>query len=255
MDVQTLTQTNWSKLVETTNQQNKSNQIILILHLDQSLLYMFANYQKRFSITSYGGNLFYDVSGFEQVVTNGIPTYYVVDASYYSRVIQFDNYWDYKQNNELPYDYSSNIKYVNRYFYFTADQYFYKTDANFNLIDYHIEYHDYYDYDYYYSFYYYSNSSLFYVSSSVFFQGISIFDTNCNFLDYMTLGGYIPYALSYFNGNLYGYNIDGSGQHYISIVVASKANGDFVAQYNTLCSNDIYSITIDSFGYMAVCSC
>ena len=87
LNVQTLTQTNWSKLVETTNQQNKSNQIILILHLDQSLLYIFANYQKRFSITSYGGNVFDTITGFEQVVTNGIPTYYVVD---YNRVIQFD---------------------------------------------------------------------------------------------------------------------------------------------------------------------
>ena len=59
---------------------------------------MFANYQKRFSITSYGNNSFVCVIGFEQVVTNGIPTYYVSDY-WNQRVIEFDQYWYYKQYN------------------------------------------------------------------------------------------------------------------------------------------------------------
>ena len=40
---------------------------------------MFANYQKRFTLTTYGSNTFSQVTGLEQVVTNGIPTYYVID--------------------------------------------------------------------------------------------------------------------------------------------------------------------------------
>ena len=64
----------------------------------------------------------------------------------------------------------------------------------------------------------------------------------------MSLGGYTPYlALSYFNGYLYG-----DSQARTSIVVASKTTGASVTQYNTVCLNHIYSITFDSFGYMAV---
>ena len=84
---------------------------------------MFANYQKRFSITSYGGNSFIYVKGFEQVVTNGISNYYVV---YYNRqrVIQFDQYWNYQTNYNVPHQYSNSLKYVNGYFYITATNYF-----------------------------------------------------------------------------------------------------------------------------------
>ena len=59
---------------------------------------MFENYQIRFSISSYGAKIFGYVSGFEQVVTNGIPIYYVVDY-YSSHVIQFDQYWNYQKFN------------------------------------------------------------------------------------------------------------------------------------------------------------
>ena len=71
---------------------------------------MFANYQKRFSITSYGGNSFSSVTGFEQVVTNSIPTYYVIGKLKYffnrrnnSCVIQFDQNWNSKQDHLLAY--------------------------------------------------------------------------------------------------------------------------------------------------------
>ena len=105
------------------------------------------------------------------------------------------------------------------------------------------------------SIYYDSIYSLFYVLGGS--KGVAIFDTNCNFQRYMTLGGYISsFALSYFNGNLYGDNFDGyysfNHNNGYSIVVASKANGAFVANYNNICSSTIGSITIDSFGYMAV---
>ena len=208
---------------------------------------MFANYRKRFSITSYGGVAISYVSGFEQVITNGIPTYYVVDF-WDQLVIQFDQYWNYVKYNQLPYTYIRNIKYVNGSFYISALSYFLKTDMNFTVINYYYRnmvYHE--------SIYYDSSSSLIYVAT---YGGISsivvILDTNCRFQRYMTLGGFSPkYSLSYFNGYLYGdnglYNNGGK-----SIVVASKANGTFVAQYNNVCEDGIVSINIDSFGYMAV---
>ena len=43
-------------------------------------MYMFTNYQKRFSITSYEDITFNSVTGFEQVVTYGIPTGRMVEV-------------------------------------------------------------------------------------------------------------------------------------------------------------------------------
>ena len=79
---------------------------------------MFTNYQKRFNFTTYGNNSLHTVTGFEQVVTNGIPTYFVLDYTY-RRVIQYDQYWNYVKYNGLPY-YSWNLKYVNGYFYLSS---------------------------------------------------------------------------------------------------------------------------------------
>ena len=38
----------------------------------------------------------------------------------------------------------------------------------------------------------------------------------------------------------------------LSIKVSSKVAGAFIAQYDTVCSGGMRSMTIDSFGYMAV---
>ena len=144
---------------------------------------------RRNSITSYGGNIdgISAFSGFEQVVTNGIATYYVLNDNH---VIQFDQYWNYEKNNQLPYR-GRKFKYVNEYFYISgsADEsdVFYKTDMNFNLIAYfdassfndedkHINYN---------SIYHDSKSLLFYVSGDS--EGVSVFDANCNFQRYIML--------------------------------------------------------------------
>ena len=115
------------------------------------------------------------------------------------------------------------------------------TDTNFNQIT------SYYNSNasiYFYSIYNDSTSSLFYVLKNV--AGVSIFDTNCYFQWFRSLGGYTPgNTLSYFNGNLYGDN--GT-----SNVIASVETGAIVAKYNSVCSGGLTSITIDSFGYMAV---
>ena len=213
---------------------------------------MFASYQKRISITSYGGNSYgsLHVTGFEQVVTNGIPTYYVIDFSTYSSVIQFDQHWNYQTDGSLSYYYSHTLKYVDGYFYISAYQYFYKTGISFNMIA------SYYNNSivFYRSIYFDSSSSLFYVTGG----GISVFDTNCNFQRYMTLGGYTyspGNVLSYLNGNFY---VDSQPTYYDydtyqgNIAVASQATGAFVAEYDNICSGGLNSVSIDSFGYMAV---
>ena len=207
---------------------------------------MFANYQKRFSITSYGGNSFSSVTGFEQVVTNSIPTYYVTDFNV-PRVIKFDQNWNYENTIKLSY-YSYSLKHVNGYFYITAQYTIYKTDINFNTI---ISYNHNGRF-YYYSIYYDSSSTLFYVTGG---GGVSIFDTNCNFQRHMEIGTYGPFSLSYLNGNFY---VDSQPTYYDydtyqgNIAVASQATGAFVAEYDNICSGGLNSVSIDSFGYMAV---
>ena len=202
---------------------------------------MFANYQKRSRISPFIGDSLSYVAGFEQIVTNGIPTYYVlVNIGFVTRVYQFDQYWNNQKNFMFTLQNSWNLRYVNGYFYIAANKRFYKTDTNFTT---NASYNN--SNAFYRSIYYDSSSRLFYVAGNS-SQGISIFDTNCNFQRYMTLGGYSPsQALSHFNGYLYG-------DYGTSIIVASKATGAFAAKYNTLCSNYISYITIDSFGYMAV---
>ena len=135
---------------------------------------MFTNYQKRFTLTTYGNNSFIGaITGFEQVITNGIPTYYVVEFVSSSRVTEFDQYWNYQKFYNLTH-YSWNLKYVNQYFYVSANYYFYKTDINFSLFA------SFYNPSFTYtSFYYDSSYSLFYVAGDT--RGVSIFDTNCNF--------------------------------------------------------------------------
>ena len=135
---------------------------------------MFENYQKRFTLTTYGNNSFGLVIGFEQVVTNIIPTYYVLDASK-SRVIQYDQFWNYQKYYNLTYPGSFNLKYMNGYFYISANNFFYKTDINFNNT---ASYYN--SYVAYRSIYYDSIYSLFYVAT-LYAPGVSIFDINCNF--------------------------------------------------------------------------
>ena len=94
--------------------------------------------------------------------------------------------------------------------------------------------------------YYDSISSLFYVSAMS-SERVAIFDKNCDFQMLISFDGYSPStALSYFNGNFY------SGDQSNNILVASKETSAFVAIYNSLCEYYTHSITIDSFGFMAV---
>jgi hypothetical protein len=61
---------------------------------------MFQNYTKRLSLTSYNGNSWFSLTGFE-VIANGIPNYYVVDQNSSSKVVMFDQNWNYQNYSNL----------------------------------------------------------------------------------------------------------------------------------------------------------
>ena len=83
--------------------------------------------QKKFTLTTYGSYGFNNIKGFEQVITNGIPTYYVADGK---RVVQFDQYWNYQKSYNLTdlnrYGDSYSLKYVNGFFNNIKYNIFYK---------------------------------------------------------------------------------------------------------------------------------
>ena len=209
---------------------------------------MLQNYRKRFSLTSYGDTNWTHLTGVEQVVTGGVVTYYVIDYGT-SRVITYDQYWNYQNYSNLLFSGTYTTKYV--YFYFTADSYcyFYKTDVTFKValnnytkagVTYRQMYYD-------------SNSSKFYIAPTR-LQVIQVFDTNCSLVENISLGNDYPYGLNYFNGKLYVGTMYNSYYGINQIVVLQ--NGIIKNRFNvSLCSIvsiwGVISITFDSYGYMA----
>ena len=210
-------------------------------------MFIFQNYTKRLSLTTYDNGIAWKLlTGFDQVVMNGIPTYYTVDFDYaINRVVTFDQYWNYQNYSSLPFAATYTTKYVNGYFYFTADSYFYKTDMTFKTAS------NYYRSSnvFYRQMYYDSTSSKFYVAPCG-LQVIQVFDTNCSLVHNISLGNNYPYGLNYFNGSFYIGTKSGN-----QILVLK--NGIITDQFHvTLCSIaslwGVISITFDSYGYMAI---
>ena len=209
---------------------------------DQSLNFMLSNYTKRFSLTTYGGVSWSLLSGFEQVLTNGVPTYYVVDWGV-SRVVTYDQYWNYQTYQALPCSNSYAIKYVAKYFYFTSDDYFYKTNSNFGLVSYYTNGGACYR-----QMYYDSSSSKFYAAP---FQisRIDVFNTNCILLQTISLGSNAAYGLSYFNGSFYA-GIMNSNQ--VFVIQNNVITKQFILPQCSVSTYQMLSITADSFGYLAI---
>ena len=161
---------------------------------------MLSKYTKRFSLSSYGGINWNWLTGFEQVVTNGVPTYYAIDfgqnAPFISRIVIFNQFWIYQGYHDLPYYATYTTKYVGGFFYFSSASYFYKTNTNFEVINY------YQDNAYYKQFFYDSTVSKFYVASQA-YPRIDVFDTFCSRLQSISLGSNLPYGLASYNANIY----------------------------------------------------
>ena len=210
--------------------------------LDQSLAFILKNYTKKFSITTYGNIGWYWLSGFEQVINNGVATYFAVDygSSASSRIVIFNQHWVYKRYHNLPYNYTYTTKYVGGYFYFTSNDYFYKTDLSFNLIA-HSNIKD----AYYRQCAYDPKNSKFYVSARS-LNRIDVYDTSCSLLHSINLAAEIPHAIAFFNENIY------VGLWYSIEILVLK--NDLVTNNITIseCTSSIFSITMDQFGYMAI---
>jgi hypothetical protein len=183
------------------------------------------------------------LTGFEQVVAYPIATYYLVIHCFMSRVVIFNQNWNYINNTDLLAN-SYTMKYISGYFYITSDTIFYKTDMNFVVQASSTNP----GYDVYRQIYYDSSSSKFYVGT---FQSkcISIFDSNCSLIETISLAAYNyeTFGINYFNGYFYA--------SVVNKIIKLLANGTITSEYETIClssSNQIASITIDSFGYLAV---
>ena len=203
---------------------------------------MFQNYEKRFSIRSYDGFNWSMASGFEEVVVDGTSKYYVVDYIK-SRIVTFDQSWVFSSFCNLPHNLTHSTKYVDGSFYFASDDYFYKTNSNFSEIR---------------NFYRMSSvyreivfdlsSSKFYVASRN-LNYIHVFDKSCSLLQTIQFD-FKPSGLALKNSNLFV----GNFYNYSSILVLNSVLNGSVDK--TIRISDfligITSITIDSFGYMAL---
>lgn len=129
-------------------------------------------------------------------------------------------------------------KYVGRYFYFSAYNYFYKTNSNFEMIDYYTSQGNYgqFAYD--------SSSSKFYVAD-VHLKKIDVFNESCSLLMSISLDQEI-WALALFKRNIYAGFKDSNQILVLNHGTVIKT----VTAYQ--CYNGTSSITVDSFGSMAI---
>ena len=213
---------------------------------------MLNKYSKKFSLTSFGGVDWIWLTGFEQVITNGVSTYYAIDdAPTYnaiddapkSRIVTFNHFWIYQDYQNLPYPYSWTTKYIGGYFYFSSENYFYKTYSNFTVINYYpssIAAYRQIAFD--------PARSKFYVASQN-FPRIDVFDTSCSLLQSINLGSKQPFGLVFFNGNIYAGVLNSNQVIVIQNGLVSKY---FTVNQCPVREFQIVSITVDTFGYFAL---
>ena len=183
------------------------------------------------------------LTGIEQVVTNGVATYYAIDLASISRIVTFNQFWIYQGYQNLPYPYTYTTLYVGGYFYFSSNDYFYKTYSNFNVINYYQNSGGYRQivYD--------SISSKFYVATYTTFARIDIFDTSCSLLQSINLGSKFPYGLAIFNGSIYA-GIFMSNQ--VIVIQNGLVSKYFTVNQFLVSQSSMTSITVDAFGYLTL---
>ena len=203
---------------------------------------MHNNYAKKYSLTNYGGISWTYLTGFEQTVTNGISTYYAVEYSQLSPIVIFNEFWVYLYYQNLPFSYTYTTKYVGGYFYFSSNDYFYKTYSNFALLSSYKNAGAAYR-----QFFYDSVSSKFYVAPFN-FPRIDVFDTSCTLLQSISLGNRLPFGLVALNGIVYATVLNSNQVLVIKDGLISKY---FTVTQCAITQYAIFSITVDSFGYLA----
>ena len=187
------------------------------------------------------------MTGFEQVIRDNIPTYYAVDIDK-TLIVTFDRRWRHLNISSLPYSNTFTLKYVEGYFYFSSNSYFYKTDSNFNLVSEHNS-------NVIYRGIYYHSTELFFVAASG-TQEIHVFDKNCVFKSSLSTRerNFFPYAVNYLHGDFYvGNNNEYGYEPDTKVVVLKKSILRFVTsiwQVDCGGSSRVVSITFDSQGFM-----
>ena len=207
-------------------------------------MFILNNYSKRFSLTSFGGVNWNWLTGFEQIVTNGVLTYYAIDYSpTLSHIVTFNQFWIYQGYQNLPYPATYATKYVGGYFYFSSDSYFYKTYSNFFVINYYQSTGTNYR-----QFVYDSASSKFYVAASS-SPRIDVFDTSCSLLQSINLGSKLPFGLAFFNGSIYAGVLD---SNQVIVIQNGLVSRYFTVNQCPVSPYYIFSITVDTFGNLAL---
>ena len=74
---------------------------------------MFSNFTNKLKFSSYAGNNFNTLTGFEQVTSNGVTVYYLIEWGT-SRAIKYNDNWVYQTYYSFPYSGT----YVRGYLYF-----------------------------------------------------------------------------------------------------------------------------------------
>ena len=203
---------------------------------------MLNSYAKRFSLKSYDGINWSGLTGFEQIVTNGVSTYYAIVYAT-SRIVTFNQFWIYQGYRSLPYSNTYTAKWVDGYFYFSSDNYFYKTYSNYAVIKYYQNTKAFYR-----EFFYDSSSSKFYVAPYN-LPRIDVFDISCSLIQSISLGNQQPYALVGFNRNLYASVLN---NNQVLVIQDGLVTKYFTVNQCPIAKSQISSITVDSFGYLAM---
>ena len=207
---------------------------------------MFQNYSKRFSITSYGEFYMNSLTGFEEVVVNGVARYYVINYNntFHSDIVIFDQNWilkDHRKSNALC---TYSIKYVERNFYFSSLNYFYKTTGNsqFTVINtsycYLCSYRQ---------IVYDLKSSKFYLPL-VRYKQMDIYDTSCTRLQRIDLDFKLN-TLALYNNNFYCTEFL---RNKIFVLANNSLSTVTKKLIDSQCLSGIRFITVDSFGYIAI---
>jgi hypothetical protein len=223
-----------------TNEVFKKNYNYFV-RLDQSFKTMFTNYTKRASIDNYGGTYWTYGRGYEEVITDGIPTFYVIDTGA-SRVVKFDSNWNYQAVYGLSAPNSYDLKYVNGYFYVSSLSYFYRTATNFASINYVMA--ENFNFR---QFAYDSSNSLFYVATHA-VSRIYVFNTYPQYITEINFS-YRPHGVNIYNGSLYVVFYDSNKIAYLPLSDRSNIN------YLTGVCSVTVSLFIDPISGDMVTSC
>ena len=188
------------------------------------------------------------LSGFEKIFDNGIATYFAINYNFAtSHIVKFNQNWIYLNYYNLTYNGTHSTKYVGGFFYFSSNDFFYKTDSSFVLINsnhkigagYRQSAYD-------------LSSSKFYVAA-YWIHKIDVFDTSCSLLQSINLNDNKPFGLALYNGYIYAGILQNSTINNDQIIVLK--NGIVTKKLTVrhcIPSRGISSITVDSFGYMAI---